>query len=156
MIPLRVLEGANLKRFLDSDDDRHIALASLIGGEIIGIAEYARNRESPARAELAVVVVDAWQRQGVGTRLLMALAERARHSGIVTFDCDMLPDNTAALGLLRRLWPTTRLAIADGVLRGSVSISASNHGASDDRRHRSARSLLPDPAARSSAAGVGG
>jgi GNAT superfamily N-acetyltransferase len=134
MIPLRVFEGANLNRFLESDHDNHIAIAALVQGEIIGIAEYARNIESPSRAEVTIVVADAWQHQGVGIRLLLALADRASQSGIVSFDFDILADNTAALGLLRRLRPTMRLAVAAGILRVSVSISGNNDIESDSRR----------------------
>ena len=50
----------------------------------IGIARYIRLDEFDT-AELAIEVVDGWQRRGVGIALLVALMERARAAGIRRF-----------------------------------------------------------------------
>lgn len=55
-----------------------------------GIARTNRDPQRPAEAEIAVAVVDAWHRRGVGRQLVTAVA---------------LPENDAVLGLLRAVFP---------------------------------------------------
>lgn len=136
MIPLASLEVAHLKRLLDVDHRDREAIVAVVEGEIVGVARYARRDSRAGAAGLAVVVADAWQRRGVATCMLSALAEQARRAGIVCFEVMTLADNPAALGLLRRLRPATRLAFSHGTLSGSVSIG----GGDDDAE--SARSVL--------------
>ncbi len=99
------------------------AIAAVEGGEIIGVAEYARVAGC-RRADLAVVVADAWQRQGLGTRLVAALAERARAEGITAFAVDVQGDTFASLRLLRRIDPHLKLAFSGGVGEGLIPLIA--------------------------------
>lgn len=85
------------------------------------MASYARVESRRDGADLAVVVADAWQRQGLATRLLSALSARARQAGITRFEVIIQGDNSAALGLLRRLKPAARLDFSQGVLSGTAS-----------------------------------
>jgi ribosomal protein S18 acetylase RimI-like enzyme len=64
---------------------------------------------------MAIVVADAWQQQGLGTRLVAALADRAAAEGITAFAVSIQGENPAAIRLLRRVAPGTRLAFAAGV-----------------------------------------
>jgi acetyltransferase len=86
------------------DQRTHVALAAVVredGAErIVGVARYALEAD-PALAELAVTVDDAWQRRGVGRRLLAALIRRARSAGVASLFGDCFPSNTAMLSLLR-------------------------------------------------------
>ena len=99
------------------------AVAAVEDGEIVGVAQYAR---APGRteADLAIIVADAWQRQGLGTRLVAALAERAKGQGITAFAVDVQGDNYASIRLLRRVAPDIRLAFSEGVGEGSFTISS--------------------------------
>ena len=58
-----------------------------------------------AEAEVAVVVGDPWQGQGVASALLERLVERARTEGIDHFVALVMSDNEEALGLFRNLAP---------------------------------------------------
>jgi len=88
----------------------------------IGIARYVRLEEFDT-AELAVEVVDGWQRHGVGTALLEALTERAARAGIARFQAAMLRENRAARALVSHLGPATVLAAAGNVVELSYSLS---------------------------------
>ena len=71
----------------------------------MGVARYVRITENAEVAELAVAVVDAWQRRGVGTHLTSALADRARADraraeGVKRFSALVLADNELMLSLL--------------------------------------------------------
>jgi len=107
------------------DQRDRAAVAALVDGEIVGVAQYAR---TPGRSEadLAIIVADAWQRQGLGTRLVAALADRAKSQGITAFAVDVQGDNYASIGLLRRVAPGIRLAFSEGIGEGSFPISSSD------------------------------
>lgn len=108
---------------LREDAQERAAVAAVEGGELIGVAQYSR-RPGACSADLAIVVADGWQRQGLGTRLVAALAERARQAGIASFTVDVQGDNQGAQRLLRRVAPALRLAFSAGVGEGQFSIEA--------------------------------
>lgn len=54
---------------------------------------------TPGTAEFALCVADAWQRQGLGKRLLRSLADGARRQGLQQLHGDVLPGNPAMLAL---------------------------------------------------------
>jgi len=103
------------------DGMERAAVAAVEGGEVVGVAQYSRRPGADA-ADMAIVVADAWQRQGIGTRLVAALADRAAGQGIEAFAVDVQGDNQGALRLLRRVAPGLRLAFSDGVGEGSFAI----------------------------------
>jgi acetyltransferase len=108
---------------LDVDHGDREAIVALDDGEIVGVARYIRQPCSEA-AELAVVVADAWQRQGLATRMLAALAGRAAAVGISRFTMIMQADNRPILRLVRRVDPSARLALSDGVYETTVPVAA--------------------------------
>jgi GNAT superfamily N-acetyltransferase len=106
---------------LRSDSLERQAVAAVDGGEIVGIAQYSRRQGAP-EAELAIVVADGWQRQGIGTRMIAALADRAAARGITAFAVDVQGDNYGAMKLLRRVAPGLRLVFSGGVGEGAFAI----------------------------------
>lgn len=70
-------------------------------GRIIGLAQYAV--EEDGGAEFGVVVDDALQRSGLGTRLIGLLMERARERGVAALRGAVLNDNWPMLGLAAKL-----------------------------------------------------
>ncbi len=122
MSPIARPEQARLERLLDVDHRDREAIVAAVDGEIVGVARYSRRANSD-EADLAVVVADAWQRQGLGTRLLKALAACAARAGIARFDVMTLADNRAALGLIRRMQPGVRFELSEGVFEGTISIT---------------------------------
>jgi RimJ/RimL family protein N-acetyltransferase len=106
---------------LRQDGQDRAAVAAVENGELVGIAQYSRRRGAEL-ADLAIVVADEWQRQGLGTRLVAALAERARRAGISRFSVDVQGDNRGVQRLLKRVAPEMRLAFSGGVGEGAFSI----------------------------------
>ncbi len=96
------------------DHWNHEALAALLDDDIVGIAEYVRDRADPHRAELAVLVTDPWQHHGVGRLLVGCLARMAARRGITAFGADVLLENRAALSAVHTGWPLARPSYEDG------------------------------------------
>lgn len=104
--PLKRLPEALAHRLAQVDYRDRLALVAVDhdGKEehILGVARYDRIAGTDA-AEVAVAVIDEYQRRGLGSELLSLLAEVAREAGIATFTLIVLPENQSMLGLLRRL-----------------------------------------------------
>jgi acetyltransferase len=75
----------------------------------IGLVEYVRLDEFDT-AELAISVVDAWQKRGVGRELARALRDRALKAGIRRFRATILRGNRGALALAHELGRCTILS----------------------------------------------
>ena len=83
--------------FMNIDFIKHVALIALAEEDgrktIIGGGRYIVTE--PGRAEVAFVVIDDYQGQGIGTLLMRHLAALARKSGLAALVADVLPENTA-------------------------------------------------------------
>jgi acetyltransferase len=97
--------------------------------QIIGVARYARlpaeagpEAQPQAVAEAAVVVEDRWQRLGLGTKLLQALADYARGHGIDAFQATIHLTNTRILRFIRRSGLPTRDRVEGGLWEIRVSL----------------------------------
>lgn len=82
--------------------DRVALVAEGPDGRPIGIARFVRHASDTTAADVAVAVVDSWQRQGIGARLARALSAWARGVAVRRFTIDMLRDNQAAVRLMRQ------------------------------------------------------
>jgi RimJ/RimL family protein N-acetyltransferase len=71
--------------------------------QILAVARFVRSREDPRLAEFAIVVGDAFQREGLASELLERLADAALEQGIQRFTATMLATNEAPHRLVRRL-----------------------------------------------------
>ena len=69
---------------------------------IAGVARYDRVPNADV-AEVAVAVIDEFQRRGLGGALLAILAKVAREHGIKVFTLIVLPENRQMLGLLKKM-----------------------------------------------------
>jgi ribosomal protein S18 acetylase RimI-like enzyme len=69
---------------------------------IVGVARYDRASGTNV-AEVAVAVIDEFQRRGMGGAMLAELARVARAHDIKTFSLIVLPENSEMLGLLRKM-----------------------------------------------------
>ena len=106
---------------LRSDGMEREAVAAVEGGEIVGVAQYSRRRGAP-QADLAILVADEWQQQGLGTRMIAALAHTAAGHGVKAFAVDVQGDNYGVHRLLRRVAPGLRLVFSGGVGEGAFAI----------------------------------
>jgi GNAT superfamily N-acetyltransferase len=111
-LPYRSVPGWALERFAGAGFDGECLVAVAEDG-IIGHAMYA-SQEDGREAEVALVVEDAWQRRGIGKRLLHELARRAKNRGVETFFCLALGENRRVPGLVGAVFEEVESRIEDG------------------------------------------
>ena len=85
------------------DGRTHIALGAFVGAEPVGIARLIV--DGPGRADLAVEVVDAWQGNGIGARLVGEVVALGRARGITEVVAEVLAENTAMRRVLALTFP---------------------------------------------------
>ncbi len=69
-------------------------------GQLVGVGRYGRPADRPGVAEVALLVADDLHGQGLGRRLLVALAVAAEEHGIETFEAVAIASNRAIRHLL--------------------------------------------------------
>lgn len=99
--PMNELTERQLDYLTEIDHHDHEALVAVdqsSGSGIVGVARFVRS--NGAEAEPAIVVVDDWQRRGVGAALLASLAERSREEGVGRYKALVLAENDEVIRLL--------------------------------------------------------
>ena len=81
---------------------------------IVGVARYDRVVNTDV-AEVAVAVIDEFQRRGLGSALMTILGKVATEHGIKTFTLIVLAENQQMLGLLRKMGWIHRAKLSGGV-----------------------------------------
>ncbi len=118
----RNFSDEEIKSFTSVDFQNTVALAAVVEEEgveqIVGGGRYALMEPSGSgqSAEVAFLIVDAYQGLGIGSRIFKHLAAIARASGITQFEAEVLPSNTNMLRLFARSGlPVTRTMTKDSV-----------------------------------------
>ena len=97
------LSAVMLARFTQIDYDREMALIATVetqGEELqIGVARYIINPDGKS-CEFAVVIADAWQKHGIGHKLLDLLIDVARTKGLDSMEGEVLKRNQNMLQLV--------------------------------------------------------
>jgi len=133
--PIRVLTPSLRRVLLPIDGRRRIAVAAWCGTEPVGIARVTVT--GPGVADIAVAVVDAWQRRGLGRRLVTAAGELAEQAGITELQGAVLPENRAMLELVRRLFPLALRRFEDGVVQLRIPIGSAAWTITDEDLYES-------------------
>lgn len=85
--------------FMEVDFKNHVAIVATTDEDgrelIVGGGRYIVFE--PGRAEMAFVVIDAWQGRGVGSILMRHLVKIASASGLNELTAEVLPENTAMI-----------------------------------------------------------
>ena len=104
------------------DGCRHIAVAAYVDDVPVGIARLIAARDRPC--DIAVEVVDRWQGRGIGTRLVLAVVERARTLGHTVVEANILVENRAVRQFIDRVFPaaTSTMDRAEITYRGDLSL----------------------------------
>ncbi|QGG95089.1 bifunctional acetate--CoA ligase family protein/GNAT family N-acetyltransferase [Actinomarinicola tropica] len=138
------LSPREVERFTHIDYVDRMAFVAVLGDEMIGVARYDREPETP-RAEVAFITDDHHHGRGLATLLLEYLAAVAREHGITTFTATTLPQNRKMLGVFKQAGFTVSTRFSEGVIEVLLGIEESREAlaAIEDRERRAeARSIL--------------
>lgn len=133
------LDDAELEYLTNLDYHDHFALAAVLEDRPVpkgvGVARYIREADDPEVAEVAVTVLDAYQRRGIGTLLTRTLGEVAARNGIRSFVNYVQWENAATIALLTD--EPCRITPAEpGVARVEVELPARVAEVPDRDLHR--------------------
>ena len=99
------LPDSLLRTLADVDNPRHLALVAELGnaasGEVVALGNVGVRHDN--RAEMGLVVADAWQRQGIGVALAGALLQAAELRGCRQFVVHGAWHNSALRPLLNHV-----------------------------------------------------
>lgn len=109
---------SQLRYLTEVDGEHHVAIGAVNADDPrepgLGAARYVRLDEDPSVAEAAALVIDSYQRHGVGALLLAALNRHAYEHGVRAFRAYVMQENTDFLEYLRSLG-TVREVVHEGV-----------------------------------------
>jgi GNAT superfamily N-acetyltransferase len=101
------------------------------GSTCVGVA--ALGVSATGIVDLGLLVEDAWQRRGIGTRLVSSLLDGARAKGVTTVHADVLSDDRFILRVLRRCGPLS-VSIEGGIFSIDINLSRQPYRPSGTRR----------------------
>jgi len=104
--PKNRLTSAEQRYLTEIDYVDHYALVAVWAddpGRMAGVGRWVRDPEHPDAAEIAILVADDLQAQGLGIALGQALGDAARARGIARFTGITLPENVAAQRLFAHI-----------------------------------------------------
>lgn len=111
--------------------DGHLDFAAVAEARhgLVGVARFARSAIDPV-ADIGILLADAWQSQGIGTQLLIQLAQAAQQRAIGHFRAQVLGENRRALRLVRRVFPEARVTWSSGAFEVAICLKVAAY----DRR----------------------
>lgn len=131
----KLLTSQELKYFTEIDFDSHIGLIVSLCDDRetpIAVGRYITQTEDEGTggAELALLVGEEYQRQGLGNILLDHLAQIAITKGVSEFVCYIMPENSKMLSFLRHSkYPVNRLKRSSSVISMTVDLSSEHKSA---------------------------
>jgi len=107
-----------LQKFVVIDYTKEMVILAVIEHakkeEIVGMGQYELN-EGTRTADVALVVRDDYQQQGIGTELLSYLTQLAKKQGLLGFTAEVLVENRSILRLLEKIGFETEKSSDAGV-----------------------------------------
>jgi RimJ/RimL family protein N-acetyltransferase len=88
-----------------SDGRDSYALVVEAAGTLVGVARFDR-ATSDSRAEIGILLTDAWQSRGLGRAVMSRLQAEAKRRRVAGFTATVLGDNRRALRMLRSVYPS--------------------------------------------------
>lgn len=89
------------------------ALVAEVAGAIVGVARFDQAKTG-GRAEIGILLTDAWQSRGLGRAVVAQLRAEATRRALTGFTATVLGDNRKAMRLLHRAFPTLRATWSSG------------------------------------------
>lgn len=124
--PVRDIPASYLKEVL-ADPAANVLAVREPAGDVVALASLIRSPGS-GTGELGVLVEDAWQRRGIGRRMVAHLVLGAPARGITTLTAVVLSGNAQVADLLRRVPGQFSIAGDGEVLKVRVRLARQSGG----------------------------
>jgi acetyltransferase len=98
--------SAELRYLTEVDGQDHVAMVAVLAADpdcLLAVGRWVRDAADRASAEVAIIVADDLQGQGLGTELGLVLADTAGLRGVRRFTATMLAENRPAQALFARI-----------------------------------------------------
>jgi acetyltransferase len=125
------LTERTFRRLTRIDLTAQFAWGAFVGDQLIGVGRYALQAEDRRAAELAVLVADDFQGQGVATRLVTALVAAADAHGATELIAIARAENEPVRRLLGRFGAAFHDGEEDGTVRAQWPVAAALAAADD-------------------------
>ncbi|MES2344575.1 MAG: bifunctional acetate--CoA ligase family protein/GNAT family N-acetyltransferase [Chlamydiota bacterium] len=106
-----------------SDYDREITLVAETEGHIVGIARYSKIYGTP-NVELKLTIIDKFQHQGLGTKMLEKIIAIATQENIAKISMNILNENDAMIHLCKKFKFTMKPTEDSSIICGELSLGA--------------------------------
>jgi GNAT superfamily N-acetyltransferase len=142
------LTDAELAYLTEVDLANHFAIGAVTlrpdgsEGEGVAIGRFVRIPENPESAEPAIVVVDAWQGNGLGRLLLERLIAAALERGVRTFHAEFMAENASIRRLLESVCPGMLLQRSGPVVVATMPLADADATRCDDEPREMLHRLL--------------
>jgi len=113
------------RRAVDVDYGASYGVVALIGGEGHAVGHASYNRVDDERAEVAFTVADEFQGLGLGSIMLVGLAEHAVEQGIPLLEAEVMPENHRMLATFRESGRPVRMRTEPGLITVELPSSLS-------------------------------
>jgi acetyltransferase len=106
-VPRNDIWAERVAQLGSADGHTSYALVVEAAGSVVGVARFDRDSRD-GRAEIGILLADAWQSRGLGREVVARLRAEATRRGVSGFTATVLGENYRALRLLRRAFPGMR------------------------------------------------
>jgi RimJ/RimL family protein N-acetyltransferase len=127
LMPKPRFSSAELRYLTEIDGFDHVAIVAVSATDpdvFYAVGRYVRLRDDPETAEVAIVVADPLQGQGLGRELGRRLADLARERGVRRFTATLLGDNMAAHRLMASISARLDQHVAAGLREITADLAA--------------------------------
>lgn len=116
---IQKLSNSEWDYLTEVDQRRHVAWVAMVDGSGAGVARYIRLEDRDC-AEVAVTVLDDFQKRGLGSALFLALVAVARADGVPAFCFEVVPTNNRVREILSLF--RAKVAEVDGLMEARVEL----------------------------------
>ena len=137
--PMPTLPASMVERFVNVDQVDRVALVAELDEHLIAVGRYDRLTERPDEAEVAFVVDDRFQGEGIGSLLLEHLAAIGLEHGITRFVAETMANNEGMLRVFGSAGFAVERRLSGGIFDVSFPIEPTEESEQvrERRDHRS-------------------
>jgi acyl-CoA hydrolase/RimJ/RimL family protein N-acetyltransferase len=121
--PIQVMPHSKMQEYVNVDYRRILSIVGLIEGEIVAEARFGKDKSRPF-ADVAFVVDEKHQGQGIATHLLKMLIQHGKERGLKGFTADVLATNQKMMKVFEKCGLPVLANLTSGVYELTIPFDA--------------------------------